>query len=127
VPVNANETEATANGSSHESFEPRGEDVEHTSQPYEPAHPVATDEPTREAAPQPEQNFARPSEPDVGRRRSTVRERVIIVSEAGEINPTSPQPVIPNEQPAPPPEASSSEDSDKPRRTGWWAKRLLGG
>jgi ribonuclease E len=38
---------------------------------------------------------------------------------------------MPTPQPAPTPPpaatASEAEDTAKPRRTGWWAKRLLGG
>lgn len=55
------------------------------------------------------------------RRRSTVREPAPI---GGEHSP-SPLPV------APPPESNpvvitSGDDANKPRRTGWWAKRILG-
>jgi hypothetical protein len=34
----------------------------------------------------------------------------------------------PEPQPAPQaPEPAPAEEANKPRRTGWWAKRLLGG
>jgi ribonuclease E len=89
----------------------------------EPSH-TPKPEPVAEAAPAP-QSEPEPAAPP--RRRSTVREPA----------PTfrSSEPVVtpmPAPQPAsPPPEASaesaSADDPTKPRRTGWWAKRLLGG
>jgi len=30
------------------------------------------------------------------------------------------------EQPAPPSDSTESEDSTRPRRAGWWSKRVLG-
>jgi hypothetical protein len=39
-----------------------------------------------------------------------------------------PKPVpMPEQAPAPTPEAAPADEAGKPRRTGWWAKRLLGG
>ena len=59
------------------------------------------------------------------RRRSTVREPAPVFSGSA--------PVVmpmPRRQPPAPPvvsHAAEAEDASKPRRTGWWAKRLLGG
>ncbi len=64
------------------------------------------------------------SEPEPPRRRSTVREPAPVFSAQAE----PPRPVAapaPVETPAP--VAGDVEDANKPRRTGWWAKRLLGG
>jgi hypothetical protein len=40
-----------------------------------------------------------------------------------------PAPIPQRSEPIPPPLVSSTSEADesKPRRTGWWAKRLLGG
>jgi hypothetical protein len=77
-----------------------------------------------EAVPAP-QSEPEPAAPP--RRRSTVREAPPSIAAS--------EPVVtpmPARQPAPPlPEAAaetaSADDAGKPRRTGWWAKRLLGG
>ena len=71
-------------------------------------------------APQPE---AEPAAPP--RRRSTVREPAPVFG-TGEPMVTP----MPAPQPAPiatAAEPAAVEDASKPRRTGWWAKRLLGG
>jgi hypothetical protein len=52
---------------------------------------------------------------------------VVLVSDSSDVtaHPASPTPA----SPAPPVETTKSEDAGdaaKPRRTGWWAKRLLG-
>jgi ribonuclease E len=76
---------------------------------------------------------AEPPAHEPPRRRSTVREPVPFSfddaapshAEAAHAEPNPPPPV-----PAPAaPEASEQpqEDDGKPRRTGWWAKRMLGG
>jgi ribonuclease E len=74
-------------------------------------------------APQPEAEPAAPA-----RRRSTVREAApVFGASAPAVTP------MPETQPVPPPapeaisEPAPAEDANKPRRTGWWAKRLLGG
>jgi ribonuclease E len=75
------------------------------------APPEPRDEPAPEAPPP--------------RRRSTVREPAPAFSEAAPVMPPSPRP-----QPLPASEVSCStetEEAARPRRTGWWAKRLLGG
>jgi ribonuclease E len=55
------------------------------------------------------------------KRRSTVREPAPIFS-------SEPSPVPPRPQPEPTPLISEeAENADKPRRTGWWARRMGGG
>jgi ribonuclease E len=60
------------------------------------------------------------------RRRSTVREPApVFSSEAGETPPP-----IPTPSPAPAPvvvETSEAEPANQPRKTGWWARRIMGG
>jgi ribonuclease E len=88
---------------------------------FEPAAPPPV-------MPEPALVSAPPPSPEPQRRRSTVREPAPVFS--GESAPVvmpmpAPQPV-----PMPAPIVSSSaetDDASKPRRTGWWAKRLLGG
>jgi ribonuclease E len=77
--------------------------------------------------PQPEEAVAHPA-PEAGpRRRSTVREAVTFpVESSGVTSPTPAEAEMPAHLPEPAPEPAS-EDANKPRRTGWWAKRLLGG
>jgi len=58
------------------------------------------------------------------RRRSTVREPAPMFSTAVVTPIPAPQPV-PSVVSAP--EPAAAEDASKPRRTGWWAKRLAGG
>jgi ribonuclease E len=70
-------------------------------------------------APQPEAEPAAPA-----RRRSTVREPAPTFSSPVVTPMPAPQP-MPSAAPAP--EPAPVEDAGKPRRTGWWAKRLLGG
>jgi ribonuclease E len=68
-------------------------------------------------APQPEAEPAAPA-----RRRSTVREPAPMFSAPVVTPMPAPQP-----KPSAAPEPAPVEDASKPRRTGWWAKRLLGG
>jgi ribonuclease E len=87
-------------------------------------------EPEREPAPYAPAEMAPPApvaEPELPRRRSTVREPAPVFGGPAE----TPQPAL---TPAPAIEVESAgaetgggEDAGKPRRTGWWAKRLLGG
>jgi len=75
---------------------------------------------THEAAPA----AATPESEHQPRRRSTVREPAPVFSDT-----SAPIP-MPTPQPAPAPVVTSTAEADdaaKPRRTGWWAKRLLGG
>jgi ribonuclease E len=77
-----------------------------------PAPPPPAPEPVQEqpAAPEP-------------RRRSTVREPAPVFS-GDSVIPPAPPPPMPEPVPV---VTSASDDANKPRRTGWWAKRLLGG
>jgi hypothetical protein len=78
-----------------------------------------TVEATPESAAEPQ-----PAAPESPRRRSTVREPAPIFGTSEPV--VTPLPVPP--QPSPPDEAAApAEDASKPRRTGWWAKRLMGG
>jgi ribonuclease E len=64
---------------------------------------------------------------DAPRRRSTVREAVMFpVESSGVSSPSASAAEVPTQVPEPAPEPAS-EAENKPRRTGWWAKRLLGG
>jgi ribonuclease E len=91
----------------------------------EPAQPAYA-QPQYEAAPQAAapapQSEPEPAAPP--RRRSTVREPAPTFGTAEPMVTPMPAP-----QPASPAVAESapSDDAGKPRRTGWWAKRLLGG
>jgi ribonuclease E len=83
--------------------------------------PPAAESTDLPAAPTPAVDQAEPR-----RRRSTVREPAPITS-AGEA-PQPPQP--PPSSPAPQPvviEVGEGESTDRPRRSGWWSKRLAGG
>jgi len=63
---------------------------------------------------------------EVPRKRSTVREAVIFPSETA-VPPAVSSPAPVSQESSPEPEPAGSDAADKPRRTGWWAKRLLGG
>ncbi|MBM3530445.1 MAG: hypothetical protein FJX62_20365, partial [Alphaproteobacteria bacterium] len=66
-----------------------------------------------------------PPAPEPARRRSTVREPApLFVTGEPAVTP------MPSPQPAPPSPAASeqaADDAGKPRRTGWWARRMMGG
>ena len=67
-----------------------------------------------------------PAQPEPPRRRSTVREPApaVTASEAPQPPPTQPAP------PAPEPvitEVGESESTERPRRSGWWSRRIAGG
>jgi ribonuclease E len=93
---------------------------------HPPAQSPAAPQPVRETAQAPQ------SETPAQRRRSTVREsfRVEDDTPAAATRPPEHSPPIPAPaepvaaEPASPPPAA---EEGKPRRTGWWAKRLLGG
>jgi ribonuclease E len=88
---------------------------------------------THEPAPPRETEIAHAESPAPAtepRRRSTVREPVPFAIEDGApssyATPSEPPPAAP--APAPDaPETQPQDDAGKPRRTGWWAKRMLGG
>jgi ribonuclease E len=108
---------------------------------HEPTEPVASHEPStlRETAhaPDPAPAAAAESEPppvpELPRRRSTVREPVPFITDEGPaayVAPSAP----PSQAPSPAPELTPAaaqeppqDDASKPRRTGWWSKRVLGG
>jgi ribonuclease E len=87
--------------------------------PAEP-QPVAVAPPPQPAPPA----MAAPEPP---RRRSTVREPAPVFSQDAPV--AMPAALPQRSEPIPPPIVSSVSEGDdsKPRRTGWWAKRLLGG
>ena len=88
---------------------------------FEPAAPPP-------AMPEPTLVSPAPAAPEPPRRRSTVREPAPAFS--GESAPVVMPMPAPQPAPMPAPIVSSSaetDDASKPRRTGWWAKRLLGG
>jgi ribonuclease E len=80
--------------------------------------PQPVEQPVTPAAPPP------PAEPP--RRRSTVREPAPVFGGSSSIATPMPAPEPPA-TPASTIDAAAAEDTSKPRRTGWWAKRLLGG
>jgi len=75
--------------------------------------------PSREAA-------APPAPPEPPRRRSTVREPVPTVSATETAAPAPAQPSTPASQPVLI-EVGENEPADKPRRSGWWSRRIAGG
>jgi ribonuclease E len=80
-----------------------------------------------EPAPLPAEPAPSPAEASPSRRRSTVREPAPFLAQsrpdAAEFANGVP---APSEPPPAPPETSTQEDANKPRRTGWWAKRVFG-
>jgi ribonuclease E len=99
------------------------------------ARPVETSAPSPSpllpspSAPQPAATAELPAAPERPRRRSTVREPAPILGAAAPLVTSMPTPEPP---PSPPPTApvsaaTAEEDTSRPRRTGWWARRLLGG
>jgi ribonuclease E len=98
---------------------------------YEPQPaPVASEsrpDIMQDAPPAPQAAAPAPAEPPPAaapRRRSTVREAAPVFGAGSE--PAMPAPP-PASSPPPVTEPTSTDDAAKPRRTGWWAKRLLGG
>jgi ribonuclease E len=66
-----------------------------------------------------------PAEPEPPRRRSTVRERAPVASDearAPAVNPPAP-PAAPAAEPTVT-DSSEDEETDRPRRTGWWSRRF---
>ncbi len=81
--------------------------AEHAAEPIAPAPPV--------------------SGPAAPRRGSTVREPApTSMSFGSEFSAPAPAARAEPEQPAPPSDSTESEDSTRPRRAGWWSKRVLG-
>jgi len=115
------DTFAPASGEYHppQNEQPQGE------QPHsEPSFaPPAPQEPVPQPAAQAEQEPPAAPAPEP-RRRSTVREPAPVFSGDTVTPPAPPPPPAPDPVPV---VTSASDDAAKPRRTGWWAKRLLGG
>jgi ribonuclease E len=88
--------------------------------------PAVEPAPQPAPVPQPAEAAPPPAPAEPSRRRSTVREPAPMFSGSSSMD--APMPT-PQPAPTPPPAATASEaeDTAKPRRTGWWAKRLLGG
>jgi len=99
----------------------------------EPERAETSIEPQRhEPAPESSPASGPPAHAEPPRRRSTVREPApFIAGEApGEPSPASARETsAPEPEPAAPPapeRAAETEGADRPRRTGWWARRLAG-
>jgi ribonuclease E len=102
---------------------------EHEAEPQQPFHPHAAEQvaeaPQRETpAPEPAPAEAGPSE--AARRRSTVREPAPI--SVGREHSAAHEPAASPSEPPQPVVISPTEgdDSDRPRRSGWWSRRVLG-
>ena len=87
----------------------------------QPQYEAAPQSMATSPAPQPEPEPAAPP-----RRRSTVREPAPTFGASESVVTPMPAP-MPVPSPAAVAEAAPADDAGKPRRTGWWAKRLLGG
>jgi ribonuclease E len=85
----------------------------------EPSHPAAAEIPAAQAP--------HPAAEDRPRRRSTVREPAPLAGGNGEppipLPPAAPRPVPPV---IPETSEGEAEDANRPRRTGWWARRIAG-
>jgi len=87
-----------------------------------PAPPPAPPEP----ASGPTSQAAAPPAEEPPRRRSTVREPAPISGNQDVSQPAPPQPPPPAPQPVIT-ELGESEDTNRPRRSGWWSRRIAGG
>ncbi len=85
--------------------------------------PAPSSEPAVTEAPHASAPAEQPKPP---RKRSTVRERAPIASAADAPQPAPTQPSSPPPQPVIT-EVGDSENTDKPRRSGWWSRRFAGG
>ena len=109
-----------------------GPPVTHTDAPENHAPESHAAEPPSFEPPSrvPETEHAAAAEPtsESPRRRSTVREPVSFAGDDSTTSYTTPS-APPASEAAPQPQSSAEpqDDADKPRRTGWWAKRMLGG
>jgi ribonuclease E len=105
-----------------------------------PSEPAAPRETERAYAPEPAPAPApeAPPAPEPPRRRSTIREPVPFIGDEGPasyVAPSAPpaEPQSPPLEPAQPlaqehvQDTQPQDDASKPRRTGWWSKRVLGG
>jgi ribonuclease E len=96
--------------------------------PLPPPEPPPEPSPATTVAQEPSETAPEPPEPpEPPRRRSTVRERAPVALDAGtaEPSPAAPPATVP---PEPEPVASMADEpaDDRPRRTGWWSKRVAG-
>jgi ribonuclease E len=66
-----------------------------------------------------------PAQPEPLRRRSTVREPAPIASGPEVSQPAPPQPTSPAPEPVIT-EVGDSQNTDRPRRSGWWSRRIAG-
>src|SRR5579862_1735107 len=85
-----------------------------TAPPSAPPAPVTAEVPPTEQQAEPP------------RRRSTVRERAPITSSDDAAPPAPTAPVAPAPEPVIT-EAAATEDTNQPRKTGWWSRRFAGG
>jgi ribonuclease E len=67
-----------------------------------------------------------PAQPEPPRRRSTVREPVPTATASEAPQPAPTQPASPAPQPVVT-EVGESESTERPRRSGWWSRRIAGG
>jgi len=93
------------------------------------AAPAEASSPAEPADLQPAQASPPPAQPEPPRRRSTVREPAPISGSSEAPQPAPAQPAAPA---APPPVVneigeSEGENTDQPRRRGWWSRRIAGG
>jgi ribonuclease E len=87
--------------------------------------PTAARAPASSAADADAQTTAPPAQQEP-RRRSTVREPVPTAGSTDVSQPTPTQPPSPVSQPVIT-EVGDSENTDRPRRSGWWSRRIAGG
>jgi ribonuclease E len=85
--------------------------------------PASSSEPAIAETPRASAPAERPEPP---RKRSTVRERAPAAIAADAPQPAPAQPSSPPQQPVIT-EVGDSENTDKPRRSGWWSRRFAGG
>jgi ribonuclease E len=102
---------------------------EHEAEPQQPFHPHAAEQVAE--APQRETRAPEPAPVEAGhseaaRRRSTVREPAPI--SVGREHSATHEPAASPSAPPQPVDVSPTEgdDSDRPRRSGWWSRRVLG-
>jgi ribonuclease E len=89
--------------------------------------PAANAEPHMHATPleQAEQASPTPTPMTPAARRSTVREPALASPREASLHPEPSAAPVPPAEPAVP-SAVASENNDRPRRSGWWSKRVLG-
>jgi ribonuclease E len=101
-------------------------------EPSQPFHHSAAEAVSEPPAPRPEPPAPEPppvetSVSDIPRRRSTVRERAPISVATEPSAPHEPVAAAPSEPPQPVVVSpTEGEDADRPRRSGWWSRRMLG-